>query len=173
MLFWIILAAVAAIGVGVFIYNIADYGDVVEGFFFGFISIVVSGLLGALILTAVGSWWMKPYVLDQSTETYSLKALSTSETIEGQFSGGLFVSSGYVDGKQVFSYIQSEGEGFVLRQFDAGDAIVYQGDYKPEIEVTTYRWGNPWFVPWDAGTTQGALIYVPEGSVSNGYEVAP
>lgn len=175
MLFWIMVGVVSAITLWVFVYYsfFDGYGDLVEGVLFGFLALLISGAVAGLILLAVGSWWMKPYVLDQRTDSYDLKALSNSETIEGQFRGGLFVSSGYVDGKQIFTYIQSEGDGYVLRQFDAGDAIVYQGDYDPEIKVTTYRWGNPWIFPFDRGETQSAEFYVPEGSVANTYEVTP
>lgn len=173
MLFWIFLAVVILVTVIFFIQGVSEWGDVQDGVFNGLIALFVSGLVSALIMLGVGSWWMKPYILDQHTDSYDLKALSTSETVEGQFRGGLFVSSGYVDGKQIFTYIQSEGDGYFLRQFDAEDAIVYQGDYDPEIKVTTYRWGNPWFVPWDRGENQTAEFYVPEGSVANTYEVTP
>lgn len=175
MLFWSLLGIVSVITLGVFIYYtwFDGYGGLVEGALFGFLALIISGGVAALILLAVGSGWMKPYILDQRIDSYDLKALSNSETVEGQFRGGLFVSSGYVDGKQIFTYIQSEGDGYVLRQFDAEYAIVYQGDYDPEIKVTTYRWGNPWIFPGEAGETQSAEFYVPEGSVANTYEVAP
>lgn len=173
MLFWIFLGVVVAASVIAFIVGVSEWGEIIDGVFNGIITFIISGLVSALIMMGVGSWWMKPYVLEEHTDSYDLKALSTSETVEGQFRGNLFVSSGYVEGKQVFTYIQSEGNGFVLRKFDAEDAIVYQGDYDPTIEVTTYRWGNPWFIPWDRGTNQTAEFYVPEGSVANTYEVTP
>lgn len=173
MLFWIMLGLVIVITVGVGIYQASEWGGWVDGLTMGFLALLISGVVGALIMLIAGSVWMKPYVLDQHENEYELRALSNSETVEGQFRGGLFVSSGYIDGKQVFSYIQSEGEGYVLRQFDAADAVIYQGDYDPSVEITTYRWGNPWFVPWDRGTNETAEFFVPEGAVANTYEVAP
>lgn len=173
MLFWILVGIVSALVVIAFAVGVSEWGDITDGLLNGFMALLFSGIAALLILLAVGSWWMKPYILEQHTNEYELRALSNSETVEGQFRGGLFVSSGYVDGKQIFTYIQSEGEGYVLRQFDAEDAIVYQGDYAPKIEVTTYRWGNPWIFPFDRGETQGAVFYVPDGSVANGFEVTP
>lgn len=172
MLFWIMLGLVVVLTVGVYIWQATEW-DWVDALLPAFLTAIFSFLGAALVMFTVGSLWMKPYVLDQHENTYELRALSNSETVEGQFRGGLFVSSGYIDGKQVFSYIQSEGEGYVLRQFDAEDAVIYQGDYDPSVEITTYRWGNPWFWPWDRGTTESAEFYVPEGSVANTYEVAP
>ena len=170
MLFWILVGLAVLVVVAVIV-----WWTIEEGFGLGIMGGILSALTaGACLLGAMGLLNMVPWtqVGDAEVREHKLSALGSSSEVEGRFSGGIFVSSGYVNEEPVFRYIRSEGNGFVLRSVSADDTVVYQGDYEPRIEITSTEWGNEFLYPWTYEYESYAL-YVPEGSVSNEISVAP
>lgn len=171
MLFWIFVGLTVIIASWT---AIAMFDYIFEAVFGFFIGGILSGAVFGLILTVLYAIPGLHSVTHTQDETYSLRAVGTGSSVEGRIHGGIFVTSGYIEGKQIFSYVREDQTGgYVLRQADASDSVVYQGDYEPRVDVTTYTYGNPWIFPWETGSGYTAKFYVPEGSVANSYEVSP
>ena len=113
-----------------------------------------------------------------SAEKRDLQALSTDTAVQGQTYRGVFLGRGWIDEKQVISYVYENADGgFVLDRSNASESVIYEGEEdQPYVRVTKYELvPNGWFAPFAGGWT--ALdqyeFYVPDGSVSDGYVVAP
>lgn len=176
MLFWIIVALVAIVTIACFIGLILDDFN---GFWFSFgvsamVAVIASVVGGGL--TGLVWWWgvsVTPFEKASESDT-SLRAIQTRETIEGSFHGGIFASYGYVDGVRVISYITQDEEGGIrLGYVRASQSVVYEDETDPYI--TTFEWQkNNWvFLPWTMETANTYAVHVPEGSVVDGFEVAP
>lgn len=111
---------------------------------------------------------------DSKEHSYDLKAMSTGSTIEGRISGGIFVTSGYINEQQVLSYIRDSGAGgSVLRQAYARESTIYEGYDDPTVSYIEYTFGNPWLHPFTSTDNRNFVFKVPSGSVSNEIAVAP
>lgn len=133
-----------------------------------------AGFLALLLVHGVANI-VTPYEYDSTTES-SLVAAKTSDTVEGKFSGGVFASYGYVDGKRVISYISQEADGaYVTGYLDADKTRVYEvNDEKPYIETIREVKENGWFIPggvFDSNETY--KLYIPEGTIVESFEFTP
>lgn len=103
-------------------------------------------------------------------ETKELQAISTGSSISGSF----FLLSGYLEGELVYTYLEGNPvDGVVYKSIDADDAIIYESSSNPRIEFhyeivdSPFAIGGPWkFIDY-------INVYVPEGSIQNGYTISP
>lgn len=173
MLFWILLgvAVIAVIITAIVWYN-DWYGGFANGLMGAFIASLISfGLLGVYSLTI--SITPTNYHLNTESNTYALQAMGSGTATEGRVTGSIFLTSGYIDERQVLSYVRETPEGgYVLRRANADDSTVFQGPDSPRLELDTHTFGNPWLYPWTF-ESQNFRFYVPEGSVASTYNLAP
>jgi hypothetical protein len=133
-----------------------------------FITLVITLLVvGAIIRGAISGRHDT-----ERSETYDLRALGTSSNVEGEYSGGIFLSYGYIKEKRVLNYIRVEPNGaFVLRTIDAEDAYIFETDDPPKaVHTTEYGYDPTWFDGYVSGAETWSF-YVPKGSVVNDYTV--
>lgn len=103
--------------------------------------------------------------------SYSLTAIGSGSEVEGRYRGAFFVATGYVDEEPVFKYIRSEGEGNVLRSMNADNAVIYEQDGEPRVDVYTWYGEDQFWIPWRQYVGDTANFFVPEGSITAGYEI--
>lgn len=171
MVFWILVAVAVIIVVWVFAHNLYY-----EGFGFGLLSAFFASLMSAIVFVVyMGIVTSIPAPAISSTpHKYDLRAMSTDSSISGRMYGGIFVTSGYINEKQVFSYIRDSGDGgSVLRQAPASDSTIYEVTESPTLEYTEYTFGNPWLHPFTTTENRNFVFRVPAGSVSSQIEVTP
>jgi len=102
-----------------------------------------------------------PYV------THTLIALKDSNSTYGEFHGGMFCSSGYLDEKLVYTYAYKTGDGGIKTQrVDADDSTIYYNNNPHADWITMTR--KYWYY-----TEKKTIcnIYLPEGSVVSDYRV--
>lgn len=137
----------------------------------------VSGLLLATAVLAVNVIAMGfTSTRDPVNYTQQLVSIKDGTGIEGQIYGGLFVTQGYVQDTQVFSFYRKEGAGFVLDKRNADRSTVFQ-DATPEtarVDITdSYLNCHPsWFqilCPDPAGQFEHANFHVPANSIKQDF----
>lgn len=171
MVFWILVAIAAVVVIAVFA-NVWCWDGLGFGFAMGAVAALISAIV--LILCTLGLVFIPSQVTSSTPHKYDLKAMSTDSSISGRMYGGIFVTSGYINEKQVFSYIRDSGDGgSVLRQAPASDSIIYEVSESPTLEYTEYTFGNPWLHPFSITENRNFVFRVPAGSVSNQIEVTP
>lgn len=122
--------------------------------FGGIVALVINiGVSGALASEAV-------------TTTNNLTTLQDGSQTTGTF----FLGSGYVDGKQVFSYYEKRGGAYYLESIDAEHAKVVESSGQPRVEhtcdQTTSVWISVFSTCWN---NYDYTFYVPKGSVVTNY----
>lgn len=159
MVFYIILGLVIIASVIGFIWGCMD-----DGFVFGVFSWLVTALIGSLI----GFLLFLPFTFVpgsvQSTETYSLRAIATSDGASGRF----FLGTGYVEGYRAINFIAEHQGGNYVNQVKAKDSVIYERN-GVNPEVTYSNWGNLWIAPWRYKQTYE--FTVPTGSIMGDYEI--
>lgn len=121
----------------------------------------------AVLITFAAS----PHYLDTwsaSKDTHSLTALKTDSSIEGR---GYFLGGGYVDGKRVLNYIQTDGDAYYVKSSDADDSVIHESDGKPKVIHEHVVGGFWWLAPFPLGKGDSYDFYVPKGSVLSDYTV--
>lgn len=172
MIFWILIGIAVVVVVGFTIGMYLEFRDPFDGFMGGFISAIISAIVIGIYTGIVMSIPMPAQ--DGTPYKYDLKAMSTSTTTEGRISGGIFVTSGYINERQVLSYIRDSGDGgSVLRQAYADRSTIYEGFDDPTVSYVEYTFGNPVLHPFTSKDTRDFVFNVPTGSVSNQIEVTP
>lgn len=120
------------------------------------------------------AYFTTPYTPHTSTSE-TLIALQTKDTIEGKFSGGIFASRGYIEGKPVISYVtKGENGGMRTGYAPADNTVIYESnDDKPKLETQVEARENGWLAPGIIMTRETYKITIPEGSVIETFEIAP
>lgn len=113
-----------------------------------------------------------------SVENRDLQALSTDTAVQGESYRGVFLGRGWIDEKQVISYVyETDDGGYVLDRSNASESVIYQDEEdQPYVQITKYEIvPNGWFAPYSTGWTalDQYQFHVPDGSVTDGYVVAP
>lgn len=154
----------AVIGV---IKGIKDYRDEYYGWddwLTCLLHILGYGLFFLLIGLAVA--FMLPQRTKTTIEKYELVALRDNSSVEGR----MFLGSGRVDGKMVFTFYYKEGDYFNLKQVDAKDAKIHITQGEPHVE-RIYEKPTKSIINWfalDANCSK-YIIHVPEGTIQNNY----
>lgn len=159
MVFYIILGLVIVASIIGFIWGCMDDGPLL-GLANWLLMLFIGGFVGVLLFVPFG--FIPGSV--QSTETYPLRALATSSSINGKF----FLGTGYVDGYRALNFIVEYEGGNYICQVKAKDSVIYERDGM-NPEVTYSNWGNPWIAPWNYKQTYG--FTVPTGSIMGDYEI--
>lgn len=178
MLFWVLTVLVVAI----FTWRTVD---IIRSDFFQTLLGQIMAVIGELVLGAI-VWFVLVLGLsvglahssstNVSAGSYdtNLRAIATKDVTEGRFSGSIFGSYGYIDGKRVISYITQNSDGGIrVGYIDAENVTIYEGDDTPHIRTNTWTRTNLWFFPGTIDSANSYDLFVPEGSVVDGYEVAP
>ena len=171
MIFWIVTAVIVVIWIGAVVTLTQEDGlggflmaFFVGGLFAGVVWLIIGiGLIGAGATRLVGA---------NQTDTYPvpLKALGADSSTTGT----IFLGSGFVDGKRVLSYIQENDDGsFTPGQVDSSASRVYEVDTKPELVWHVNNADHWWLYPVEVEVSRSFEFYVPEGSVSEEYNVTP
>lgn len=171
MIFWIVTGLILLVWVGAVISSTMEAG--IGGFLATFF---LGGLLASLVwllvgVGVIGAFGMRAVGANQ-TETHSipLKALGADSTSAGQ----MFLGSGFVDGKRVLSYIYENEDGsFTPGQVDSSKSRVFEVERKPELVWHVHSANHWWLYPSDVEVSRSYEFYVPEGSVSEEYNVTP
>lgn len=172
MVLWILISVGVIATVTAFIYFWREWGYFLDGLGGGFVTALISAAVIGIYLAVVMSIPMP--ATDSKDHTYDLKAMSTDTKTEGRISGGIFVTSGYINEQQVLSYIRDSGDGgSVLRQAYAQESTIYEGYDDPTVSYVEYTFGNPWLHPFTSTDNRNFVFKVPSGSVSNEIAVAP
>lgn len=164
VLLWVAIAVILVVFISQWMYD----SYFLDGLLAAFIAALVSALvifIYSAIVTHPTFW----HVTSSAKAEYEIRALTTDSDVTGK----RYLFSGYIDEKPVISYIRDNGDGgLLLKRVDASDSVIYEGDYEPEIEITTTEYGNPFFHPWTR-EYETFSFRVPEGSVSTEVAVAP
>lgn len=172
MIFWVVTVLFVALWAWAVIYFTRDDGIV--GFLMAFlmggmIAVLVWFLVAVALVGVAGSHLAGA----NKTETHSvpLKALGSDSSVGGR---SYFLAGGYVEGKRVLSYIRENSDGsFTPGQVDARSTRVFEEDQKPELVWHVHSARHWWLFPADVEISRSYELYVPEGSVSEEYNVAP
>lgn len=153
MVFWIILGLVIVASIIGFIIGALD-----EGFVFGIVTWFGTGAIAGVI----GLLMFLPFMFVEGYETsrnsYDLRALATSSSVEGRF----FLGSGYINGVRSLNFIAEYNGGNYVNQAKASDSVIFERDGEnPHVTYVTI--GNPWIAPWDYKTRYEFTI--PTGSI--------
>lgn len=178
MIFIILGAIIGAI-------SAADEMRVFELVMGGLIGALVGGLitLGMTVICCIFNWGALDAVT--TVETHELVQISdvTYSDISGNIGGNIFVVRGNIgtDLAAGFSFYQKETDGFSLKAVGADNTTIKYTDETPRIEVTrTYcpkldngpsiglLWINRCSV---GGGNVWNTIYVPEGSIAEGFKL--
>lgn len=129
------------------------------------LSLIFSGILNATI---------KDFSLDSESDT-DLIALRTGSAVNGQFSGNIFLSAGYISEDPTFNFLyETSDNGVKVGQVHADNSVVYE-DEQDAPYYTTFEWVkyDPFWAPFEVNQAETYAFHVPEGSVVSNYEVKP
>lgn len=137
---------------------------------FGFFDWIVASLLCLFVLFFVwlGVLWVVGSSLPHTIqhENVEVVALQDGATTQGSF----FIGTGFVDGKQVYSFYERSGEGVKLEQVDAKDVVVYQSASKPHIvRESGCEGGWQWIAPCVYDRNKVTEIHVPAGTIKENF----
>lgn len=167
MIFWIAVAVVCVLSLG-----IAGWaGDDLDSIGFGIFSLILSLLVGAGIIgLAVVLPASQQNSTDEKTVTYSLTAINTGSTVHGQF----YLGYGQIDGARTLNFVTTRADGsFRVEEGDADNSVIYERTGSPTVKETTYSNYRWWLAPFrftSFATTY--KFYVPKGSVLQDYTIA-
>lgn len=113
-----------------------------------------------------------------SAQKLDLQALGTDTATQGESYRGVFLGRGWIDEKQVISYVyETDDGGYVLSRANAAESVIYEGEEdQPYVQITKYELiPNGWFAPFYSGweLNDQYQFFVPDGSVTDGYVVTP
>lgn len=169
MIFWIIttLAVVGSVSISAYLLWEDEWFGLVQGFFIS-LGIALAWLLAVGLLVFVSG--MMSYNHEES-ESVSLRALGSDSSVSGSF----FLGSGYVNGERVLSYIKENKNGsFTTGQVEGKHAEIWElEDAKPQMVTHTQYSDRWWLIPERVKTGTWWEFRVPEGSVSESFEVKP
>lgn len=180
MIFWIVLALgvlTTAFFIWFNVWRKTNYWfGTSEKLWYSLVNLALGAAATIVVTLLVGA--VAKHNLDEP-EVYSnfdtqLVALASKDSISGELNAGIFASYGVIDGNRVLSYIsKSDKGGMQLGQLDADKTVVYEGDENPHI--TTYKWVayNRFLWPWELASGELYSVYVPKGSVTQDFNVAP
>lgn len=117
-------------------------------------------------------------VREVSSEDRDLQALGTDTAVQGQTYRGVFLGRGWVNEKQMITYVYENADGgFVLDRSNASQSVIYEDEQDdPYVTISKYELvPNGWIAPYVSGwtTTDQYEFHIPEGSVADDFAVTP
>lgn len=165
MIFWILVTISSLVTIFTLIYWWAEEEDLILGLLGGFVSVLISSAVGAAIIGICMAVIPTPgYLTD---ETFPLRAIGSSSTVQGEF----FLGSGVVDGKRTLNYIAQEDGYSRLGQALAAGSRIFEDTDDPTVTEYTQWWSNPWILPWEFKTGHAWDFHVPEGAILENYTI--
>lgn len=166
MIFWVLLVLAVLVVVGTFVW-FAFLDDLRMGIGFG----LLTALLAAIGSAIVGGGLLALSLLipggKVTHETFPLRALATSSTVQGRF----FLGSGYVNGERTLNYV-AQDNGYARIDQGIGTASrIFEGSTKPTVTEYTYWYSNGWVLPWEFKTGYSWDFRVPSGSILEDYTI--
>lgn len=163
MAFFIAIALVIA----TFIY-FKKREDSVIGFWSAFMAALISGFVVCIL-----AFTITPHSEITAENTYKLKAVDTSSSIEGQ---SYFLSGGYINQQRTLNFIyETEDDGEKYAQVADALAInsrIYEDSTNPTVTIYTWTYSNKWIVPWGNWSHNNSYsFHVPAGSVIDNTEI--
>jgi len=181
-MFFLIFLGIALFGIGWLLYltwsRDSFFYSAIGKFFSSLGVLIFGGLVGFFLSTMVAfglAFMFTPNFEARDTDSTGLRATTAKDVTEGQFYGGIFASYGYIDGKRVISYVTESDEGAIrLGYVNASDAVLFE-DSTTEPRLETHHWvkENWVFFPGPFETAETYSLYVPEGTVVDGFEIKP
>lgn len=132
-----------------------------------FIGGVIAGLIFLITWAIVAASGVQIEYKDQTT--HKLQSLGNGSGVRGTF----FLGSGYTSDGQVVNYIEKlDDNGSQLKRVNASEATIYEVDEEPTLITRTYE-GSPWWLaPFDTFSFQKYEFRVPNGTVSESFELS-
>lgn len=160
------------------IFTIVTYWLSYEELIGAFIGFLMGILVGFLV-----AWVIGVVAYDNSrievVKTTPLVSLADGSQINGRFSGGLFLSSGYINQKPSFTWYETSGDNtYVRKGAKASVSSVHYilDDAKPyytiskEIDSDGDEFFKPWGINDDPRWPKKSYdFYVPKGSIVESY----
>ena len=155
---WIIVGIV----IGIIYAHCVDYGDyVLDGLIGLGMGMVLNLFLGGLI----GLYLPKQTIIEE----IKIIALTDNNSIEGQ----KYLFSGYINEKYIYRYVIETECGKQVKELDNSENVYIQYDNEnPRIayEYSDFKYGWLWLFGVDL-TEPKKIIYVPEGTITETYEI--
>lgn len=136
---------------------------------------LITALIGAIFTGLLIDLPVNAIQRDKINETYNLAALNDGKSTEGSF----FLGSGTVDSVPSFMFYAKDGDGYVLRSWDAASSRVVETEGAPRVVYTCddyssvpapFKWAA-YMILEDYVDCEHASVtfYVPPGSVKQQY----
>lgn len=165
---WIIIGGIVCIAV--IIHILFDkWNDLADKFFYSFVTIMLSFCItGFVLLGASGITSCVAeieYDVDSDTKIIALK---DNQNVNGSF----YILGGYVD-EDLYYYYATETEfGYKTEKMKADNAYIKYTDNEPHIERYVGDFANEGAYFWGFPMCDDRyIIYVPEGTVTNEFNV--
>lgn len=138
---------------------------------------IFTGAISMLILVAASGIGQSMNTTQSSTtRSENLVSIQDGKGIDGKFYGGLFLTRGYIQDTQQFSYYQKNGNGSYKLDKRPADRSTIWMDATPEtarVDITDsiYTCTEGWwyFCPAQRGEFAHADFHIPPGSIKEEY----
>ncbi len=171
MIFWLVSVAILAAWAWTTLCAFRDcwpFGLVVL-----FLGALVAALVWLLVAGAAVGMGLNHLVGPNRVDTYSvpLKALASDSSVEGR---SYFLGGGYVEGKRVLSFVQTNDDGsFTPGQVDGADSRVFEDSSSAPVLIVREHVADHWWISPEMTLFKKYEFTVPEGSVTEQYSVTP
>ena len=134
-------------------------------FMAGLLLVIMGSAILLIVLLIISTIWGAMGFTHDRVEIEPIIALSNASSVSGSF----FLGCGSIEGELVYTYMVRSTNGHMqMKQISAsGTYIVENTNANPRIERTVTK-SNMW--P-NANVGHQTVIYIPEGSVYQGYNV--
>ena len=124
--------------------------------------LIALALLASLVLYIGNISAIVSYSYEE-TDTEFIVALRNNSSVTGSF----FLGTGSIKDKLIYTYMVQEDRGLLMKQIPATRTFIVEGTGHPRIE-RVYTVSKLW---WHVRRIKDVIIYIPEGSVYQGYSV--
>lgn len=102
------------------------------------------------------------------TDSYDIRAISSSNSLSGDMSGGIFVISGYINSDSVFKcYIKEDDQTYSLLTLPADKTKIIITDDIPKVEILDITTKCQWLIfEIHKPSVREYKIYIPENDLS-------
>lgn len=112
--------------------------------------------------------WSLGESLPHTTQYRNAEIVAIQDGSESR--GAFFIGSGVIDGKQVYSFYEKSGDGFLLESVEARDVTVYQSSDKPYVvKESGCDGGWQWVTPCLFDKRAVTEIHVPAGTIKENF----
>ena len=155
---------IICVGIG-FLITWFDWGDFGMAFFNGMLGLFIGFLLWFLVGGLIGARLPMAEIVDEQ----EICALNDSTSVDGVN----YLFSGYVDEDLVCRYVINTERGKHIKEVDADDVYIKEGDYTPTVKFHEFEFEKKWYY-WfahDIFTEYYVEFFVPENTVTSEYNI--